>query len=218
MTDPALSIPAMTNPATSNPAMADPAITDNEAIVRCQAGDRDAFRHLVEQYKDVLFGTAVLMTGNRAVAEEQVQEALLSAWRGIRGFRRGNPVKPWLMRILVNAVLAQQRKRAIPTTPLNEFPIPTEEGQSGGASLPGPAETLDALENRLILRRAIAGLSPEHRQAVTLRYFAGLTVPEVARTLGVREGTIKSRLHRALAILRQQLEESGQREVIGNGP
>ena len=70
MTDPALSITAMTNPATTNPAMADPAITDNETIVRCQAGDRDAFRHLVEQYKDVLFGTAVLMTGNRAVAND----------------------------------------------------------------------------------------------------------------------------------------------------
>ncbi len=179
-------------------------MTDNEAILRCQDGDRDAFRYLVEQYKDVLFGTAVLMTGNRAVAEEQVQEALLSAWRGIRGFRRGSPVKPWLMRILVNAVLAQQRRRTIETVRFNSNG--PEEPDCGG---PDPAETLDALENRLALRRAIAALSPDHRQAVALRYFAGLTVPEVARALGVREGTVKSRLHRALAILRQQLEESG---------
>lgn len=179
-------------------------MTDNEAILRCQDGDRDAFRYLVEQYKDVMFGTAVLMTGNRAIAEEQVQEALLSAWRGIRGFRRGNPVKPWLLRILVNAVLAQQRRRAIETVRLNDNG--PEEPDYGG---PDPAETLDALENRLALRRAIAGLSPDHRRVVALRYFAGLTVPEVARTLGVREGTVKSRLHRALAILRQQLEESG---------
>ena len=69
-------------------------MTDSEAVVRCQNGDRDAFRHLVDQYKDVLFGTAVLMTGNRATTEEHVQEAFLSAWRGIRGFRRGRPVKP----------------------------------------------------------------------------------------------------------------------------
>ena len=179
-------------------------MTDNEAILRCQDGDRDAFRYLVEQYKDVLFGTAVLMTGNRAVAEEQVQEALLSAWRGIRGFRQGNPVKPWLMRILVNAVLAQQRRRTIETVRFNG------NGQEEpDYDNPGPAETLDALENRLELRRAIAGLSPDHRRVVALRYFAGLTVPEVARALGVREGTVKSRLHRALAILRQQLDESG---------
>ena len=180
-------------------------MTDDEAIMRCQNGERDAFRYLVEQYKDVLFGTAVLMTGNRAVAEEQVQEALLSAWRGIQGFRIGRPVKPWLLRILVNAVLSHQRRRVLPTVNLDG------SGPDMADSInPDPAETLDALENRLVLRRAIAGLSPDHRQVVALRYFAGLTVPEMARTLGVREGTVKSRLHRALAILRQQLAESGQ--------
>ena len=179
-------------------------MTDDEAIMRCQNGERDAFRYLVEQYKDVLFGTAVLMTGNRAVAEEQVQEALLSAWRGIQGFRLGRPVKPWLLRILVNAVLSHQRRRVLPTVNLDG-----SGPDMAGSINPDPAETLDALENRLVLRRAIAGLSPDHRQVVALRYFAGLTVPEMARSLGVREGTVKSRLHRALAILRQQLAESG---------
>ena len=179
-------------------------MTDDEAIMRCQNGERDAFRYLVEQYKDVLFGTAVLMTGNRAVAEEQVQEALLSAWRGIRGFRLGRPVKPWLLRILVNAVLSHQRRRVLPTVNLDGSGSDTADSIN-----PDPAETLDALENRLVLRRAIAGLSPDHRQVVALRYFAGLTVPEMAKTLGVREGTVKSRLHRALALLRQQLAESG---------
>ena len=179
-------------------------MTDNEAIVRCQNGDRDAFRYLVERYKDVLFGTAVLMTGNRAVAEEQVQEALLSAWRGIRGFRLGRPLKPWLLRILVNSVLSHQRRRVLSTVNLDGNGPDVPE-----AATSDPAETLDALENRLELRRAIAGLSPDHRRVVALRYFAGLTVPEAARALGVREGTVKSRLHRALAILRQQLEESG---------
>ena len=179
-------------------------MTDNEAIVRCQDGDREAFRHLVDQYKNVLFGTAVLMTGNRAVAEEQVQEALLSAWRGIQGFRRGSPVKPWLVRILVNAVLAQQRRLRVPTVQLDG-----NEPREADNTYPDPAETLDALENRLVLRRAIAGLSPDHRQVVALRYFAELTVPEVARSLGIREGTVKSRLHRALALLRPQLDDPG---------
>ena len=179
-------------------------MTDNEAIMRCQNGDRDAFRYLVERYKDVLFGTAVLMTGNRALAEEQVQEALLSAWRGIRGFRLGRPLKPWLLRILVNSVLSQQRRRVLPTVNLDG-----NGPDAPDTTAPDPAEMMDALENRIALRRAIAGLSPDHRQVVALRYFAGLTVPEVARTLGVREGTVKSRLHRALAILRHQLDDSG---------
>ena len=177
-------------------------MTESEAIARCQNGDRDAFRHLVEQYKDLLFGTAMLMTGNRATAEEQVQEAFLSAWRGIRGFHQGRPVKPWFLRILVNTVLSWRRKRTVPTVYL------TGQGtQDPGSSEGDPAETLDALERRLSVRRAIANLSPEHRQVVALRYFACLTVPEVARTLGLRQGTVKSRLSRALTNLRRQLDD-----------
>ena len=179
-------------------------MTDNEVITRCQDGDREAFRQLVDRYRDVLFGTAVLMTGNRAVAEEQVQEALLSAWRGIRGFQPGSPLKPWLLRILVNAVLSQQRRRTISTVHVDgsmpDAPDATEID---------PASTLDALESRIELRRAISELSPDHRQVITLRYFADLTIPEVARALGVREGTVKSRLHRALAVLRGRLDGSG---------
>ena len=188
-------------------------MTDSEAVALCQNGDREAFRHLVEQYKDLLFGTAVLMTGNRAMAEEQVQEALLSAWRGIRGFRQGKPVKPWLLRILVNTVLAWRRKRSVSTVYLTDD-NPREPDATDG----DPAETLEALEKRLALRKAIANLSPEHRQVVALRYFAWLTVPEVARTLGVREGTVKSRLSRALGNLRRQLDEdgSGLSEVLSD--
>ena len=92
-------------------------MTEDEAVLRCQNGDREAFRYLVEQYKHPLFGTAYLMTGNAAQAEEHVQDAFLLAWRGIRTFRRGSSVKPWLMRILVNAVISQQRKRRLATVP-----------------------------------------------------------------------------------------------------
>ena len=57
-------------------------MNDEEAVRRCQGGDREAFRHLVERYKDVLYGTACLMTGNASVAEEHVQESFLLAWEG----------------------------------------------------------------------------------------------------------------------------------------
>ena len=177
---------------------------DDEAIGQCKEGHRDAFRHLVDRYKDVLFGTAVLMTGNRAVSEEIVQEALLSAWRGIGGFKRGRPFKPWVVRILVNEVLARQRRKSIPTVPLSDMElnaVPSGEDEAG------------AFEGRDAVRQAISDLVPEQRQVVVLRYFAELTVPEVARAIGVREGTVKSRLHRALARLRESLEEAG-REVV----
>ncbi len=175
-------------------------MSDDEAIARCQQGDRDAFRHLVDRYKDVLYGTAVLMTGNRAVGEEVVQEAFLSAWRGIGGFKRGRPPKPWLVRILVNEVLTRQRKKSIPAIPLSDL---------DHAADPAASDDADAFQDRAIVRQALAHLVPEQQQVVVLRYFAELSVPEVARSIGVREGTVKSRLHRALKRLRKKLEESG---------
>ena len=180
-------------------------MTDDEAIRRCQEGDREAFRHLVETYKNPMYGTALLMTGNPALAEEHVQDALLNAWRGIRRFQRGRPVKPWLMRILVNAVVSQQRRRSLSTVSLDE-------------SLPigAPGDEAEAVENRELLRQALDQLTPEHRQVVVLRYFADLTVAEVARSAGIREGTAKSRLHRALRQMRELLDQSGVMEVAGN--
>ena len=181
---------------------------DDDAIARCQDGDRDAFRHLVDLYKDVMYGTAVLMTGNQAVAEEAVQEAFLSAWRGIGGFKRGRPPKPWLMRILVNQVMDGRRKRSVPTVPLADV---------GPGDAPSAPDESEAFGNRTVVREALAHLVPEQQQVVVLRYFAELTVPEVARSIGVREGTVKSRLHRALRRLRERLEESGLGEGDGYG-
>lgn len=190
-------------------AKGDRRMTDDEAVLRCQDGDREAFRHLVEQYKNPLYGTAYLMTGNAAQAEEHVQDAFLLAWRGIRTFQPGRPVKPWLMRILVNSVLGQQRKRSLTTVPLEEsLPLEAPSDRS---------ESIEAKEDREAVRQALAQLTPEHRQVVVLRYFADLTVPQVARSAGVREGTVKSRLHRALRQMRELLEQSGVMEVAGNG-
>ena len=176
-------------------------MNDEEAVLRCQNGNREAFRHLVESYQDVLYGTAFLMTGNAALSEDHVQEAFLSAWRGIRGFRTGYPVKPWLVRILVNTVTAQRRRLSLPIDPLE-----VAEAQSG---VGGPAELAESSESRQRVRGAISALSDEHNIVVTLRFFAGLTVPQLAQALGMREGTIKSRLHRALQRLRRELEELG---------
>ena len=180
-------------------------MNDTDAVLRCQDGDREAFRHLVESYEDVLYGTAYLMTGNTALAEEHVQEAFLSAWRGIRGFRTGYPVKPWLVRILVNTVMTQRRLRSVPIDPLDTAVVQPGAGD--------PAELAESIEARQQVRRAISALSEDHSTVVTLRFFSGLTVPQVAQALGIREGTIKSRLHRALQQLRTELEESG----LGNG-
>ena len=174
-------------------------MNDEEAVRRCQDGDREAFSHLVERYEDVLYGTAYLMTGNSSVAEEQVQEAFLSAWKGIGSFQITRPFKPWLVRILVNAVMSQRRRRWIPTAPLEEA-----THQSDGQDT---AELAERAADQERIRQALTSLSQEHRQVVMLRYFTGLSVPELAEVLECQEGTVKSRLHRALGHLRDELGE-----------
>ena len=180
-------------------------MTDDQAILGCQSGDRNAFRHLADRYKDVLYGTAFLMTRDRSLAEEHVQETLLSAWKGISGFNRDRPFKPWLVRILVNIVLSHQRKRRMVTVPLG----PPDHLDSSTS----PTESLETSEDRHRVRQALMRLSPEHREVVVLRYFAEITVPQIAQTMRVREGTVKSRLHRALGHLRQDLQEFIHGEV-----
>jgi len=174
-------------------------MNDAEAIRRCQDGDREAFHHLVERYKDVLYGTAYLMTGNESVAEEHVQDSFLSAWRGIGSFRIGLPAKPWLVRILVNTIVSQRRRLSIPTTPLEEAAY-WQDGDDA-------ADPAEQLENQQEVHQALAILSEEHRQVVMLRYFTGLSVPELAEVLGCPEGTVKSRIHRALGHMRVELGE-----------
>ena len=83
---------------------------DHVAVRLCQDGQPDAFRLIVERHSGVLFGTAFLMTRDRARAEDMVQEALLSAWRGIRSFRPGSSLRAWLIRILVNRVISEGRR------------------------------------------------------------------------------------------------------------
>ncbi len=168
-------------------------MNDEEAIRRCQGGEREAFRHLVEGYGGVLYGTAYLMTSDAALAEDHVQEAFISAWRGIRGFKTGRPVKPWLVRILVNKVLSHRRRPSVPVVSLDE-----------AAGTPGPAKEV---ENVDLVSRALGRLTDEHRRVVTLRYFADLSLADISRALGCREGTVKSRLHRGLAQMCRALEE-----------
>ena len=169
-----------------------------EVIRRSQGGESEAFRLLVERYGKVLFGTAYLMTHDRPLAEDMVQEAFLLAWRALPSFRSGTNFKAWLLRILVNRTMADRRKKRVAEVQLAEA-IPDPPGHED------TEETVLRGEERQLVRQALKALSQERRDAVVLRYYSDLTVPEVARVLGCRQGTVKSRLHRALRQLREVL-------------
>lgn len=179
--------------------------SDDEAVRRCRQGDREAFRTLVERYGSVLYGTAYLMTRNHAQAEEMVQEGLILAWRGLAGFRGGS-LKSWLVRILANRVISEMRRGRAATVPLDD---PDLAEPAAGESQDPVAQTTVRLEQERV-RASLQALPEEQRQVVVLRYFAELSVAETAAALGIRQGTVKSRLSRALDRLREVLgDEQG---------
>ncbi|QNT76863.1 RNA polymerase sigma factor [Dehalogenimonas etheniformans] len=170
-------------------------------VRRCQDGDAEAFRALVEAYKNALFGVAFLMTRDRGMAEDAIQEALVQIWKHLPSLRDPARIKSWMMRIVVNEVNQQLRKKRVPSLPIEAADIPCDD---------------DPVENRIIsaerrrkIQEALSGLPREQREAIVLRFYSDLSVPEIAAATGAREGTIKSRLHRALENLNEALQNEG---------
>ena len=183
--------------------MADPARiarTEEEAVLLCQKGDREAFHRVVDFHGDALYRTALLITRNPAHAEEAVQETLLLAWRKIRQFRAGTNLRAWLNRLLVNRIADLNSRKKLPQT-----------GVEDAAHVPdrsaGPVESLLFEEARTMLRSALETLSFEHRTVLVLRYYSDMSVPEIANHTGWKRGTVMSRLHRATAALRGAVAE-----------
>ncbi len=176
------------------------------AVRRCKAGDREAFRALAEAHERMLFGIAFLMTRDQERSSEAVQETLLKMWNHLPSFR-GDHLKPWLSRILVNEVRQQGRKKKAQIMPIEAV----SEQVGSGEDVEDDAERDELVET---VRRAVASLPDQQREAVIMRYFAGFTLAEVAAATRCRVGTVKSRLSRALDRLERVLDGAGVREVM----
>ncbi len=174
--------------------------SETALVSRCRVGDTEALRTLVEQHSRVLFGTAYLMTRDHSLAEDAVQAALVQMWKKLPSLRQNGSLKAWLVRIVINEVNQQCRKKRLPTVYL-------EQAQEIPDDPPEVETTLLRGEEHQHLKRALEMLETKQREAVVLRYFSDLTVPEIAAALGEREGTIKSRLSRALDHLGEVLRK-----------
>ncbi len=180
--------------------LGEPLRIEREIIERCQRGDSEAFRWLVDRYGDLAYRTAYFMVYDRQQAEDITQEAFLDAWRGIKGFKVGYSFKPWFLKIVVNRCRMQKRHRVVPTVSLERV-----EPKRVATGARAADEAVASGESRQLVREAIASLEEDQRSVIMLRYFAELTVPEIAQVLSLPEGTVKSRLHRAMQRLRHRL-------------
>ena len=176
---------------------------EQDAVRRCQAGDAGAFALIVERYGSLLYGTAVLMLRDRTEAEDAVQDAFVDGWRGLGTFDVTRPLRPWLLRVLVNQVLKRQRRKALPAAAAGDERL---IGLASGDA--GPERLAERAWEHRAMAGALAALPADAAQVVVLRFFSELSTAEVAQVLDVPEGTVKSRLHRALRALRDELAGS----------
>jgi RNA polymerase sigma-70 factor (ECF subfamily) len=173
-----------------------------ELLAACRRGDRDAFAALFQQTRGYVHGVALHVTGDPAGAADVTQEVYLRLLTRLAQFDGRSGFRTWLFRIVVNAARDQLRRGR------RLLPLP-EGAVEQAATAPSPQTAVLAAERESRLRRRVAALSPRLREPLVLRFVAGLSYGEIGAVLGLPEGTVASRLSRALERLGRELREEG---------
>ncbi len=170
------------------------------------------FEMMAQQFEKDLYLTCYGMLGSREEAEDALQETMLRAWRGYRGFRGEAQWKTWFHRIAINTCIDLIRRRR-PSASLEVMAEKGEDPRDPRADVQAEAERG---ERRQKLREAILRLPERDRTLIILRDVRGLSYEEVARVLRLPQGTVKSRLNRAREKLRQSLAEDAELFGLSN--
>jgi RNA polymerase sigma-70 factor (ECF subfamily) len=167
-------------------------VTESDLIQQAQRGDPQAWESLTVSHQQAVFRLAYLLLGDPDEAEDAAQETLVRAYFSLKRFDPARPLRPWLLQIVSN--LASNRRRSLG----RYFQALTRFARE-------PAETHASIpqEDADLLWRAVRRMKFEFQQVIYLRYFLEMTEEEMSAALGTPPGTVKSRLHRALAALRQ---------------
>ena len=168
--------------------------SDHDLIAALNAGDAAAFDALYYRYRDRILRLAYRFTANHADAQDVLQETFSYLYKKFPGFRLTASMTTFLYPVVRNLSLEIHRKKRTATTSIDVL-----------ADLPGFAADPGAGEDqtRADLTATMANLSPEHRQTVLLRFVDDLTMEEIAAAMAVPVGTVKSRLHHAIAAMRE---------------
>ena len=190
---------------TSTCAAKDQASADLADVERVLAGEVRAFEGIVRRWQGPLVNMAWRYCRDRGRAEEMAQEAFIKAWRGLAQWRREGSFSTWLFALATNVFRSELKRFPTETLPLEDAPEPA-----------GPASQHQDLEDRGLseaVRRAVLALPSRYREPVILYYFHEQDVAAAARSLGLPEGTVKARLSRARALLRQRFPQLEGEEV-----
>ena len=176
-------------------------MVSSELLTACRRGDRRAFEELVELTHRRVYSLAYRLTGDRVEAEDVAQEAYLRMFRGLAGFREEARFETWMHRIVTNCAISMMKRRGRFGDVLAEEP----------EDLPVPDTAASIVVERDSLSRAIAVLPPGQRVVLLLKDVYGLSFREIGEEVGIEEGAVKVRLHRARKRLRELLDEPDER-------
>jgi RNA polymerase sigma factor (sigma-70 family) len=176
-------------------------LDEQRLIERAKQGDQDAYEELVRQYQNIAFRTAYLITRSAAEAEDATQDAFIKAYYALDRFHVGAPFRPWLLRIAANE--ARNRRTAAYRRPT--LALSAVEDRPSGDSAQSPEAAALAADQQRSLLGAIERLRDEDQLVIAARYFLDLSEAEMADVLDCPRGTVKSRLSRAIARLRETM-------------
>ena len=182
---------------------------EKTAVERARAGDERAFETLVTAHERLVYTLAYQLLRSEPDAQDAAQETFVKAWLSLPGFRGESRFSVWLCRIANNVCTDMQRKRMLPAISFNDAAGRDGESELAAGEQYSPEAAVEKKELWQELRRGIEALPDDYRQALTLRELGGLSYDEIAGTLGVDIGAVKSRLYRARRKLCEFLAAGG---------
>ena len=178
-------------------------------LEKARHGDQEALGELVRLYEKKVYALTLRMCKNPDDAAEAAQEAFLAAWQGLKFFRGEASFSTWLYRLASNACVdllrKEQRHRAVSGPSLNDEDTYMDIADDAAT----PQELAERSELREQIEEGLQSLSPEHREVLILRELHQLSYDEIAQTLDLDTGTVKSRISRGRKALRNFLLQSG---------
>lgn len=184
---------------------------DADLVIRCLAGDTEAFGTLVKRYQSAVYATAFYYVGRYGAAEDVAQESFWSAYRSLRGLKEPDKFGSWLRGIATRTAANWLRRNLVRVK--QETPLPHRRTLSIEDVRRGPDAVLSSAERYEQVHEAIDVLPERYRLPVVLRYMQELSYEEISRFTGETPDEIRSMLHRAVCQLRQILVQRTVTEV-----
>ena len=187
-------------------------LTDQEVVAMAREGREAAYRELVRRYERPVFSLIYRMVRDRALAEDLAQDTFVKVMNALESYRPEFKFSSWIFKIANNVAIDQLRRRELDTLSLDGAPDARTQQEVEATALQAvdraetPLAELEARELGSVIERAIAKLRPEYRACILLRHVEGRAYEEIAETLDLPLGTVKTYIHRARQELREYLE------------